>query len=72
MFRKVKIADIGRNELTNDLGLISKRVPDWLVKMPSMMAEPHQAPARSQHRVPGKRGAQVQGFVTQTEGSLEN
>ena len=27
----LKIADIGRDELTNDLGLISKRVPDWLV-----------------------------------------
>ena len=27
----LKIADIGRDELTNDLGVISKRVPDWLV-----------------------------------------
>ena len=27
----LKIADVGRYELTNDLGVISKRVPDWLV-----------------------------------------
>ena len=27
----LKIADIGRDELTNDLGVVSKRVPDWLV-----------------------------------------
>ena len=27
----LKIADTGRDELTNELGVISKRVPDWLV-----------------------------------------
>ena len=27
----LKIADIGRDELTGDLGVISKRVPEWLV-----------------------------------------
>ena len=27
----LKIADIGRDELTSDLGVVSKRVPDWLV-----------------------------------------
>ena len=27
----LKIADIGRDELTSDLGIASKRIPDWLV-----------------------------------------
>ena len=39
----LKIADTGRDELTNDLGVISKRVPDWLVSNEILRVRP---PAR--------------------------
>ena len=31
LYIRLKIADIGRGELTNDLGVVSKRIPGWLI-----------------------------------------